>query len=52
MYAIRSYYVGPACPEGAYIAASMEAAVAAAFDTAVSGEAVLLSPACASFDIV
>jgi UDP-N-acetylmuramoylalanine--D-glutamate ligase len=43
--------LGPVCPGGVEKAFTMEDAVAGAFSHAVSGDTVLLSPACASFDM-
>jgi len=47
-----SAVLGPVCPGGVDKAITMEDAVARAFYHAVSGDTVLLSPACASFDFV
>ncbi len=43
--------LGPVCAGGVDKAITMEEAVASAFSHAVSGDTVLLSPACASFDM-
>jgi len=43
--------LGPVCAGGVDKAITMEDAVAGAFSHAVSGDTVLLSPACASFDM-
>jgi UDP-N-acetylmuramoylalanine--D-glutamate ligase len=43
--------LGPICTGGVEKALTMDDAVAGAFSHAVSGDAILLSPACASFDM-
>ena len=43
--------LGTVCRNGAHVAASMEDAVARAKALAEPGDVVLLSPACASFDM-